>query len=90
MTDNTAIFSLLIVMILSALIGIVVISVIRANTKRSLHAQSLRNTEGMTDLAGENEALRTEVGELRERLHVLERIATDPSERTAREIEALR
>jgi hypothetical protein len=41
-------------------------------------------------LEEENGRLRGEVGRLEERLSVLERIATDPSERTAREIEKLR
>lgn len=41
-------------------------------------------------LAHENELLRHNVGRLEERLAVLERIATDPAERTSREIEALR
>jgi hypothetical protein len=41
-------------------------------------------------LRQENEALRGLVGRLEERLAVLERIATDPAERTAREIELLR
>ena len=41
-------------------------------------------------LARENEGLRSTVGRLEERIAVLERIATDPAERTAREIEQLR
>jgi hypothetical protein len=41
-------------------------------------------------LARENEILRSTVGRLEERMAVLERIATDPAERTAREIESLR
>jgi hypothetical protein len=41
-------------------------------------------------LTDRNEALRDQVGRLEERLAVLERIATDPAERTAREIERLR
>jgi hypothetical protein len=41
-------------------------------------------------LARENELLRGNVGRLEERMAVLERIATDPAERTAREIESLR
>jgi hypothetical protein len=41
-------------------------------------------------LAAENAALRSQVERLEERLRVLERIATDPAERTAREIESLR
>jgi cell division protein FtsB len=41
-------------------------------------------------LARENESLRRTVSRLEERMAVLERIATDPAERTAREIESLR
>lgn len=41
-------------------------------------------------LSNENEKLTGKIGRLEERLAVLERIATDPAERTAREIEALR
>ena len=41
-------------------------------------------------LEQENEGLKGQVSRLEERLAVLERIATDPSERTAREIEQLR
>ncbi len=41
-------------------------------------------------LSTENEKLTGKIGRLEERLAVLERIATDPAERTAREIEALR
>ena len=41
-------------------------------------------------LSGENEKLHSQIGRLEERLAVLERIATDPAERTAREIEKLR
>ncbi len=58
-----------------------------------------RRSIGVTDLAAErqvqllsteNEKLTGKIGRLEERLAVLERIATDPAERTAREIEALR
>ncbi len=41
-------------------------------------------------LTDENERLTGKLGRLEERLAVLERIATDPAERTAREIDALR
>jgi hypothetical protein len=41
-------------------------------------------------LTNENERLTGQIGRLEERLSVLERIATDPAERTAREIENLR
>ena len=41
-------------------------------------------------LAHENERLRLTIDRLEDRLAVLEQIATDPAERTAREIERLR
>ena len=41
-------------------------------------------------LTGENERLTGQVTRLEERIAVLERIATDPAERTAREIDGLR
>ena len=41
-------------------------------------------------LTSENETLIGRIGRLEERIAVLERIATDPAERTAREIDALR
>lgn len=44
----------------------------------------------IASLTEENEGLKGQIGRLEERLAVLERIATDPAERTAREIENLR
>ena len=41
-------------------------------------------------LTSENDKLTGQIGRLEERLRVLERIATDPAERTAREIDSLR
>jgi len=41
-------------------------------------------------MAQENERLKGQVSRLEERISVLERIATDPAERTAREIDRLR
>ena len=46
-----------------------------------------RRIELLTD---ENAGLKGQIGRLEERIAVLERIATDPAERTAREIENLR
>jgi hypothetical protein len=57
---------------------------------------SVAKTEGLQAerkielLSTENEGLKGQVDRLEERLAVLERIATDPAERTAREIESLR
>lgn len=41
-------------------------------------------------LSQENAQLRAELGSIKDRLAVVERIATDPAERTARAIDALR
>ena len=41
-------------------------------------------------LAEENAGLKAQVSRLEDRIAVLERIATDPAERTSREIESLR
>ena len=41
-------------------------------------------------LSSENGQLKGQIGRLEERIAVLERIATDPATRTAREIDALR
>ena len=47
-------------------------------------------TREVERLSGENGEMRAQIGRLEERIRVLERIATDPAERTAREIESLR
>jgi hypothetical protein len=44
----------------------------------------------MEAICAENNQLKSQVGRLEDRLAVLERIATDPAERTAREIDRLR
>jgi len=41
-------------------------------------------------ICAENAELKNQVKQLQERMAVMERIATDPAERTAREIESLR
>ena len=53
-------------------------------------SEELGTTRGIELLSGENANLKARVGRLEERIAVLERIATDPAERTAREIEQLR
>jgi hypothetical protein len=66
------------------------------NWIRAKHGYPLEGRKGVIIsredpvLAAENAALKTQVERLEDRLRVLERIATDPAERTAREIEALR
>jgi hypothetical protein len=60
------------------------------NRKRRHSDDSLDAQRKVLLLSDENEKLVGKIGRLEERLAVLERIATDPAERTAREIEALR
>jgi len=57
---------------------------------RVAQQQSDAETGENARLAHENEALRITVRKLEDRMAVLEAIATDPAERTAREIEQLR
>jgi hypothetical protein len=51
---------------------------------------SLADKRKVELLEAENGKLHNQVSRLEERIAVLERIATDPAERTAREIDALR
>jgi hypothetical protein len=88
----------------SFVFGIILISTIgwlASSWIRAKHGYPLENEwSGMTEhpggnrkielLTSENERLTGQIGRLEERLAVLERIATDPAERTAREIENLR
>ena len=52
--------------------------------------EQLDDARKVTLLTSENERLNGQVGRLEDRIAVLERIVTDPAERTAREIDALR
>ena len=58
--------------------------------RRRRRPTSVADAQENARLAHENETLRLTVRRLEERMAVLERIATDPAERTAREIEQLR
>ena len=60
----------------------------RAQARRS--SDTLGADRKVELVSAENAHLKGQVGRLEERLAVLERIATDPAERTAREIESLR
>jgi len=56
----------------------------------TVHKGDLGDKRKVELLTSENERLTGQIGRLEERLAVLERIATDPATRTAREIDALR
>jgi len=61
--------------------------------RRSFQGEKSDNLEAdrkIALLASENERLTGQISRLEERIAVLERIATDPAERVAREIDSLR
>ena len=57
---------------------------------RAAKGDELQSERNIELLSTENSGLKGQVSRLEERIAVLERIATDPAERTAREIESLR
>ena len=88
MTDNLAIF----LVILVAIIAAAVLTLTSMRGKYRMREASLkgRSDDRVAGLTDENGRLNKQVSQLEERLRVLERIATDPAERTAAQIEALR
>ena len=89
MDKNLMIFLVMVVTISATLIGVVLTSWIRARAGGSTEAGELAERK-VELISNENADLRDQIGKLAERLRVLERIATDPAERTARQIEELR
>lgn len=72
-------------------IGAVLKSLIDARHRRQApDADQLGAGRQIELLASDNAGLKGQIGRLEERIAVLERIATDPAERTARQIEELR
>jgi hypothetical protein len=61
-----------------------------SNRHERLKWKTLGKDRDQSGLEAENERLRATIERLEDRMAVLERIATDPAERTAREIENLR
>ena len=82
MDDNLAIFLVMTVAITASFL----LSVIWMKNGRR-PAVSEEERRQVSELAGENERLHATIGKLEQRLAVLERIATDPAQRTALEIE---
>ncbi|HVQ09071.1 MAG TPA: hypothetical protein VMS43_11625 [Allosphingosinicella sp.] len=87
MDGEFAIFILLLI----ALVGALVIGLtwVKHRAPRGAGGELAAKRE-VELLSNENAGLKGQVGRLEERIAVLERIATDPAERTAREIEQLR
>jgi hypothetical protein len=80
----------IVVMTSIVIVGSLIHTWIRARHKSPPAGDTLAATRQVELLSAENANLKGQVGRLEERLAVLERIATDPAERTAREIEQLR
>ena len=80
------------ILIMTAMVmGTVLLFVwMRTRAQAKTAAPTLEATRQVELLSSENAGLKDQIGRLEERLAVLERIATDPSERTARAIEQLR
>lgn len=90
-------------MFVLAIIGMSTLGWVITTWVRARHGYPLENEwSGITNqadpdaerkiglLSSENERLTSQISRLEERLAVLERIATDPAERTARAIDSLR
>ena len=88
MNETVAIF----VVIMTAMVvtAALLFAWIRTRGQVKVAAGSLESSRQVELLSNENAGLKGQVGRLEERIAVLERIATDPAERTAREIDALR
>jgi hypothetical protein len=88
MTPGLAAF--IITMTSIVIVGQLIKTWIHARHRAPAGADALAATRQVELLSAENANLKGQVGRLEARLAVLERIATDPAERTAREIEDLR
>ena len=74
--------------VLGVLLMVFVFTIIRH--KMGIPVRSMREMRDGTANDVENERLRTQVKQLQDRIHVLERIVTDRGVETAAQIEALR
>jgi hypothetical protein len=82
---------LVIVLSIVLTVGLLVNNMIKTRqVYRPIGADGPDSARQVELLSNENAGLKTQVGRLEERIAVLERIATDPAERTARQIEGLR
>jgi hypothetical protein len=90
MDDNLAIFLILSMAICGAVVLIATTTWIRSRHRMLAADNGKAAADRIGELNRENADLRGQVERLADRLVVLERIATDPAERTARQIESLR
>ena len=88
MDDKVALF--VTIMTAMVLVAALLHSWMRTRGEMKVAAGSLEATRQVELLSNENAGLKGQIGRLEERIAVLERIATDPAERTAQAIEQLR
>jgi hypothetical protein len=88
MNETVALF--VVIMTGMVLFAALLHSWMRTRGEVKVAAGGLEATRQVELLSSENAGLKGQVGRLEERIAVLERIATDPADRTAREIDQLR
>jgi hypothetical protein len=88
MDEKVALF--VTVMTAMVLVAALIHSWMQTRTKVKTATGSLEASRQVELLSNENAGLKGQIGRLEERIAVLERIATDPADRTAREIDQLR
>ena len=88
MDEKVALF--VVIMTGMVLVAALLHSWMRTRGEVKVAAGSLEASRQVELLSNENAGLKGQIGRLEERIAVLERIATDPADRTAREIDQLR
>ena len=88
MNETVALF--VVIMTGMVLLAALLHSWIRTRGQSKAAAGSLKASRQVELLSNENAGLKGQVSRLEDRIAVLERIATDPADRTAREIDQLR
>ena len=87
--DETAAFFVA-TMTAMVLVALLILISIRTRSQVKIANGGLEASRQLELLSGENAGLKGQIGRLEERIAVLERLAVDPAERTAREIDSLR
>ena len=88
MNAGIALFVLLIIAMV--MVTAIITTWIQSRAPSKPAAPALEAQRQVELLSSENAGFKGQIGRLEDRIAVLERIATDPAERTAREIEQLR
>lgn len=73
-----------------SMVAVIVVAVMIASVLRAKYRGRSGDRQGNVEQAAENRQLREEVKALKERIHVLERIAVEKEDTLSRQIEQLR